>query len=402
MDEQMKKQAIIYFGNDWSADNRTSSHHIARWLAKRHQVYYVECPGLRAPKKSGRDFKKIFSKLWRFLRGTRTTGEGVKVRTLLQLPFHRFAVVRWVNRWLILLTLRWMFWREGIRSPISWFMIPHLSNVVGRLNEKLSVYYCIDDYATLPDVDQQAIRMMDEELTRKSDVVFASSETLVMRKTRINRSTYLSPHGVDADLFGLAQSEQTRVPADTAHLPGPVVGFFGLIEEWVDLELVDYLATQRPHWTFLFIGRVAVDETKLPRRPNLHFIGKRPYESLPNYGKQFDVAIIPFRLTEVILHANPLKLREYLAMGKPVVSVSTPEIDKYGDVVEIAHSPEEYLSKLDSVLSRQPVPNETQKRMEKVAEQSWDSRLNDVLEVVRKHLERGNSHPELISLGRVG
>src|SRR6516164_6517679 len=100
MDKESEKQAIIYFGNDWSADNRTSSHHIARWLAKRHQVYYVECPGLRAPKKSGRDFKKIFSKLWRFLRGTRTTGEGVKVRTLLQLPFHRFAVVRWVNRWL--------------------------------------------------------------------------------------------------------------------------------------------------------------------------------------------------------------------------------------------------------------------------------------------------------------
>src|SRR5262245_57471218 len=175
MDDQQREQVILYFGNDWSADNRTSSHHIARWLANRHQVYYIECPGLRAPKTSGRDLKKLFTKVWRFLRGTKKVAEGVKVRTLLQLPFHRFAAVRWVNRKLILGTLRWMMWWEGVRRPITWFMIPHLSGVVGRLNERLSVYYCIDDYATLPDVDQQAVRAMDDELTRKADLVFVSA-----------------------------------------------------------------------------------------------------------------------------------------------------------------------------------------------------------------------------------
>jgi hypothetical protein len=111
--------AILYFGNDWFAENRTSSHHIARWLARGHRVYYIECPGLRAPQKSGRDMKKIWTKLRRFFAGARAVKEGLKVRTLLQLPFHRFAWVRRLNKVLLLTTLRWLMWREGIRRQIG-------------------------------------------------------------------------------------------------------------------------------------------------------------------------------------------------------------------------------------------------------------------------------------------
>jgi glycosyltransferase involved in cell wall biosynthesis len=382
------KPAIVYFGNDWFADNRTSSHHIARWLSQRYQVYYVECPGLRAPKKSGRDFKKVLVKLWRFFRGAKTVEGGVKVRTLLQLPFHRFGFVRWLNRLLITTTLRWMMRRERITRPIAWFMIPHLSSIVGRLNERLSVYYCIDDYSTLPDVNEGAVRAMDEEITRKADIVFVSAQTLLEQKRPLNPHTFFSPHGVDNGLFALAQDERTAIPSDTAHLKHPVIGFFGLVERWVDLELVDYLAKQRPNWTFLFIGRVAVPDAELPHHSNVHFIGKRAYEELPAYGKQFDVAIIPFRLTTVILHANPLKLREYLAMGKPIVSVSTPEIEKYADVVEVARSREEFLAKLDAILAQPDSAFETQKRMERVASEGWDGRLQEVIRKVQNELEK--------------
>jgi glycosyltransferase involved in cell wall biosynthesis len=380
------QHVILYFGNDWSADNRTSSHHIARWLAKGHRVYYIECPGLRAPKTSGRDFKKLFAKLWRGLRGNRPAENGMQVRTLLQLPFHRFGLVRRFNRFLITANLRWMMWRAGVRAPITWFMVPHLSGVVGRLNEKLSVYYCIDDYASLPDVNRGAVCAMDEELTRKADLVFSSAESLHERKRAVNPNAHFSPHGVDVELFNRAQDEKTQVPADVAHLSGPVVGFYGLVEEWVDLELVDYLAEQRPRWTFLFIGRVAVPEAKLPRRANVHFIGQRPYESLPAYGKRFDASIIPFKRTDVILHANPLKLREYLAMGKPVVSISTPEIDKYADVVEVAHSREEYLAKLDAVLAQPPSAEETARRLARVAAESWEARIAQVFALVEQQI----------------
>lgn len=383
--------AIVYFGNDWFAENRTSSHQIARSLARRYPLYYVECPGLRAPKGSGRDLLKIWQKVRRFLQGPKEVPEGLKILTLLQIPLHRFALVRWLNRRLVLWTLRRLLRRERIQQPILWFMIPHLGMVIGKLGERLSVYYCIDDYAALPDVNVEAVGRMDAETTRKADLVFVASETLLEAKRRLNPHTYSSPHGVDFAHFARAQDAGLPIPADTADLPAPVIGFFGLVERWIALDLVDYLAAQRPQWTFLMIGRVAIPEEAVPCRPNIRFIGKRPYESLPAYGKQFDAAIIPYHLTQQVIHANPIKLREYLAMGKPIVSVSTPEIDKYQDVVAIAHSPEEFLAHLDRALHRPSSPEEIRQRMSRVDSESWEARLNEVLATVRKALAAENA-----------
>jgi glycosyltransferase involved in cell wall biosynthesis len=294
-------------------------------------------------------------------------------------------VVRWMNQAFILLTLRWLMWREGIRRPIAWFMIPHLSLAVGRLGEALSVYYCIDDYAASPDVDADAVRAMDEELTRKASVVFVASQTLLGAKLQLNANTYVSPHGVDVEHFGRALDDALTIPADTAALSGPVVGFFGLIERRIDLDLLDYLARSRPDWNIVIIGRVALPVRELPNQPNLHFIGKRPYESLPEYGKQFDAAIIPYRQTTFNYHANPLKLREYLAMGKPVVAMSTPEIDRYADLVSVVRSHGEFLSALDTALSRPTTAAEIKQRIGRVAGESWDSRLRQVVEIVYGH-----------------
>lgn len=379
---QQDRPAVLYFGNDWSAENRTSSHHVARWLSRRFQVYYIECPGIRAPKGSGRDLKKIGLKLGKFLRGLRPAEGGVKVTSLLQIPLHRYALVRRLNALLTRATLRWLMWREGIRRPLTWFVPPHLPFLVGELGERLAVYYCIDDYAAFPNVNPEAIGAMDDETTRKAGVVFVASDTLLEGKLRLNPNTHLSPHGVDFDHFARAQGPELEAPADVAGLQGRVVGFFGLIEHWIDLGLVSYLARQRPQWHFVMIGRVAVPEDHLPREPNVHFLGTRPYDSLPAYGKRFDASIIPYRLTQQVLHANPIKLREYLAMGKPVVAVSTPEIDKYADVVATCRSPEEFLARLDEALARPPAPEEVRRRMERVAAESWDARLRRVLEIV--------------------
>jgi glycosyltransferase involved in cell wall biosynthesis len=391
---------VLYFGNDWNADNRTSSHHIARRLAGRFPVYYIECPGLRAPQRSGRDFRRIGAKLRRFFQGARPVDERVKVWTLIQIPLHRFALMRRLNRLFLTGSLRWLMWREGIRRPITWFVAPHMSSVVGRLKEQLSVYYCIDDHSSLPGVNREVVRAMDDELARRADLVFVSAETLLERRLPLNENTHYSPHGVDFDHFARAQDVRTEVPADVAGLTRPVVGFFGLIEKWIDLELIDYLAERRPEWDFLMIGRLAVPEESLPRRANIHWVGKRPYEDLPAYGKRFDAAIIPFRQTEVIWHANPIKLREYLAMGKPIVSISTPEIDKYAGVVETARTPEEFLAGLDTVLTRPSSPAEIKRRMDRVAPESWDARMREVLAIVDRNLdERAGRVEQTVEVG---
>ena len=180
---------------------------------------------------------------------------------------------------------------------------------------------------------------MDDDLTRREDLVVVASETLLEVKRSLNAATIHSPHGVDVAHFASASRVDGPVPDEVAALPKPVVGFFGLIESWIDLDLVAHLARSRPQYSFVMIGRVAVPEETVPHASNLHFLGRQPYESLPDYGRGFDCCLIPYRLTRQVMHANPLKLREYLAMGKPVVSVSTPEIDQFADIVLIARSP---------------------------------------------------------------
>ena len=380
---------ILYFGNDWSAENRTSSHHVARWLASRYRVVYVECPGLRAPKGTGRDLRKVLAKVRLGLSGPRPQPEGPSVQTLLQVPLHRFRWVRRLNRALILWQLRRTLTQLGVRAPVTWFVLPHLAGIVGQLGDRLSVYYCIDDYASLPDVDAVAVRQMDEELTRRADLVFVASETLLDSKRRLNPETHVSPHGVDFAHFVRAQDPTLPVPDDIAALPQPVVGFFGLIERWIDLGLVRWLAEQRPHWTFLMIGRVAVPDAEVPRLPNLVYLGRRPYESLPAYGKAFSAALIPYYLTPQVLHANPIKLREYLAMGKPIVSVSTPEIDKFSAHVRIGRSREALLAHLDAAVEAGMTPAEVSAQTALASTMTWDANLRRVIERVELLLGRG-------------
>ncbi|MBI5070625.1 MAG: hypothetical protein HZB56_20545 [Deltaproteobacteria bacterium] len=381
-----ERPAIVYFGNDWAAENRTSSHHVARWLASRYRVIYVECPGLRAPKGTGRDLRKLLAKLRLSLSAPRPTPEGLLVKTLFQIPFHRFGLVRALNRFLIRLSLGRMLRRLGITAPITWFVVPHLAGVVGTLGERLSVYYCIDDYASLPDVDPVAVRAMDEELTRRAGMVFVASQTLLEAKRSLNPESHLSPHGVDYDHFVRAQDPALAVPGDAAGLAHPVVGFFGLIERWIDLGMIDWLAEQRPGWTFLLIGRLAVPEVEAPHRPNIVYLGRRPYDTLPAYGKAFDAALIPYHLTPQVLHANPIKLREYLAMGKPIVSVSTPEIDRFAAHVRIGRSREEMLAHLDAAVTGGLPPEARRAQTELASTMTWDANLRRVLERVEARL----------------
>ena len=302
--------------------------------------------------------------------------------TLLQIPLHRFSLVRWLNERLILWSVRWLMWRQGIRRPIAWFVGAHVASLVGRLGESLSVYYVTDDHASMPGMDRDSMRAMDEKLTREAEIVFVASDTLLERKLALNPNTHYSPHGVDVEHFGRARDPGHELPADIRRLRPPIIGYFGLVERWIDLELVRYLAEQRPDWTFLMVGRVAVPQEAVPDLPNVHLIGQRAYEQLPEYGRCFRAAIIPYKLTPSVLHANPLKLREYLAMGKPVVSVSTPHTDKFANVVNIAHSREEFLAALDRVLREPETPEAIQRRIDRVAATSWDARVAEVLGLV--------------------
>ena len=232
-----------------------------------------------------------------------------------------------------------------------------------------------------PDVDQRLSRGLDHRLTRVADQVFVASATLLERKRKLNSNTEHSPHGVDFDHFQRASDPAMPVAEGARNLPHPVVGFFGSIGGWVDVDLLVYLAGARPEWTFLLIGLVSADVRELRKYRNVIFAGVQPYESLPEWAKAFDVAILPYRLNQGSINANPLKLREYLATGKPVVAVSTPEVERFAHCVRIARSPDEFLARIEEALT-QDSGAEKLARVTEVMGSTWDARAAEVLKVV--------------------
>ena len=384
---ELRRHCVVYFGNDWFAENRTSSHHIARRLSKLMPMLYIETPGIRAPQTTARDFRKLWRKLAAAFAPPRKIHEQLYVKTIPQIPFRNLPMINLVNRWLA----QWLARREtrklGFTSLISWFVTPHPGALAKRLGERLTVYYCIDDYAAYPGMDPKAIQALDDHLTRTADVVFVAPAALIEPKRGLNSNVHAAPHGVDFDLFAKASEPMTEPAEKTLALKHPVIGYFGTIGEWMDYDLVKHLATSRPDWTFLFVGFAATDVGVLRECPNIVLPGSQPYEDLPRWAKAFDVAIYPPRVNRQVKHSNPLKLREYLATGKPVVAVTTPETARFGDVVALADTPEAFLAAVERALL-EDTPEAARKRMDSVKGLSWDARFRETVSVVESLLSR--------------
>jgi Glycosyl transferases group 1 len=376
---------FIYFGNDWFAENRTSSHHIAKRLGSRFSLLYVESPGLRAPRVSSRDFGKICKKLGVAFRGPKQIGPRMWHVSVPQIPFRRFPAVRKLNE----VFARWKLKRAvrnlSLGSAVSWFTVPHPGFLAGTLGERLVVYYCIDSYAALPDVDAAEVAKMDDALSRRADLVFAASPGLVASKQEQNSRVIYSPHGVDADLFGRAADSAQPVAEGARNLSHPLIGFFGVLDNRIDFDLIRFLALRRPQWNFLLVGHIAGNISTLNGLENVHMPGAVRYETLPDWARAFDVCIMPYRQDAFSANANPLKLREYLATGRPVVSVPMPEVDRFGANIAIRASKQDFLEAIEKELVADS-EEKRKARMELVRADTWDARVESVVSLVRQAL----------------
>ena len=341
---------IIFFSNDWGGDP-LSKHQIAWRLAKKNRILWVNSMGNRNPTVSTHDLRRAVKKLWQFCRGCQPVAHNIFRFCPLVLPFYANSAARWINRRLLVWSLRRAIRKLGFQDPITLTFVPNSVDVAGALGERLVIYYCVDEYSRFTGADRTAVLEMERRLMEKADLVVVSASRLYETKRASNANTVLITHGVDVDHFRTACLEETAVPEEAAKLPGPVIGFYGLIEDWVDLEAIRCMATARPGWSFLMIGEVKTDTSAVNHLPNVHFLGRRDYQSLPGYCKKFDIAVLPFVVNELTLASNPLKLREYLAAGLPVVATPLPEVQKLGALVGPANTPEEFLERCDALLA---------------------------------------------------
>jgi glycosyltransferase involved in cell wall biosynthesis len=372
---------IICFANDWDGEP-LSKKHIMKRLAKKNRILWVNSIGNRSPKVNRNDINRIFKKVKQFFNGVKQVEENLYVFSPVMIPFYHSRTLRKVNQWLLAAMLRRKLKELGFTRPITWTFAPSSADVVGRLGETKVIYHCVDEFAAFSDAPQAAIQQMEETLLKKADLVIVSANTLRESKRKLNRNTHLVRHGVDYHHFKKALDPALAIPADVAHLKGPIVGFHGLIADWVDLALIRKMALEHPEWSVVILGSSQTDLSPISGLKNVHLLGKRPYETLPAYCKAFDVAILPFVVNTLTCFANPLKLREYLAAGLPVVSSDLPEVRSLGGDIRIAADHTEFIAQVANILNNEKT-GPSAERSQTMEKESWD----DKVELLSRFLE---------------
>ncbi len=366
---------MLCFSHDWTGDPLSKTH-LMRLFARKNRVLWVNSIGYRTPSLGN---KKDLGRLVRKLRDAATPLREVEpnlfVLSPLAVPLWGWAGVRSFNRRFLRWQVRGAMRRLRFRRPINWVFNPAAGVLAGDLNEDKIVYYCVDEYTAFSGVDPVALARAEARVLDRADLVIVSATRLQQTKRSPTAPTVLVRHGVDYDHFRTALNPGTQVPAEIAGLPHPVIGYFGLIaSDWVDIPLLVQLARSFPGGSLVLLGKATMDVSPLQAEPNVYLLGRKPYESLPSYCKGFDVAVIPFPVTEVTLNANPLKAREYLAAGLPVVSTPIPEVEFLGQV-HIGRTVEEFVAGVRLAL-REPGPSLT--RSQSMATESWAARMEEV------------------------
>lgn len=374
---------IICFAKDWNEDP-TSNHHVMIELARTHRVLWINSVATRTPNlASGRDLKKIARKLGAFARGPEKIHDNLWVYTPLVLPLPHSPAARAINKQILRATLRALRMRLGMREFQLWSFLPNVADYAGTLGESLLVYYCTDEWSLFSYIDADKTAAVERRLCAQADVVFGVCQALVDGKGAFNPEIHLAPHGVDHARFAQALDPATEVPADLAALPRPVLGFYGTLQDWVDLPLIARLAERHPEWSIALLGGVHVDMSQVTRYPNVHLLGRKPHADLPRYCKGFDVGLIPYIVEERMKYVNPIKLREYLSAGLPVVSTAVPEVVRYAEHCTVADDHDAFeRGVIDALAKGSPAQREA--RSESMRGETWAARVAAVYEQVAR------------------
>lgn len=378
---------IIAFAKDWHEDP-TSNHHVLRELAKTRRVLWLNSIGTRKPKlSSGRDLGKIRRKLGEFVRGPVNVENDLWVMSPLAIPLPGNGTAATINRTVLRTTLRALRLRLGIDRFQLWTFLPNTAPYVGTLGEDAAIYYCVDEWSMFSYLNREQTIAAERALLGKVDAVFAINNALADAKRRINPRTFVSPHGVDHALFARATYPGTVEPNDVVSLPHPRLGFYGTLQDWVDFDLIGHIAAARPAWQIVLIGQQLADVSQLRAFPNIHLLGQRRHDELPAYCKAFDVGLIPYRIDERMTFVNPLKLREYLSAGLPVVSTPVPEVARFSNLARVASSKEEFVAAIEQALAEVSLQQRLV-RSEAMKNETWSARVAQVSRTIDEMAQR--------------
>ncbi len=354
---------------------------MTRFAAAGYRVLYIDAPiTWLSPLKNPTYWKHRVFHVPRL----EEVSSGIFVYT--PLPLLPFANLQpWINKLNQLVlsrALKKVMAKLEFVKPILWTYLPNNIDILKHLPHSQLIYDCADEHASFPGfVKAEVVLEMENRLLAQAEVIFTSAQELYNRRVAHCQNIHLINNGADFEHFRQALNEDLVIPEDIASLPKPIVGYIGAISAWLDLELIIVLARANPKWSFVMVGPQDIDLTELRAFGNLFFVGPKSYGVLPSYLKSFDLCLIPFKINDLTVNVNPVKLYEYLAAGKPVLSTALPEVLEFSDYVAIANNTEEFIA----LAAQEIVEDNSQKiqsRLEIAFANSWDLRFRQMLTIM--------------------
>jgi hypothetical protein len=375
---------VCFAGNDWWVHNPMTEKHWMRELAARGwTVLFINSIGVGLPSSaSPRVMTRLLRKLrsmFRFLR----KDDGVWVLTPLLFPMWSFAPIRKLNVFLLVLQIRWAMKRVGMSNTLFWAGLPTAALLLRHIPHSMTVYYVQDNYTAYFDaMNFTRIQQDHDNMLREADMVICASVGMHERIASQRGNVHYIPHGVHQVFLDAGLERGDDMPAALKGVKRPIIGYWGSLEILQDLDLVRDLAAAHPEWSFVFIGRVMTDVSDIAALPNVRYVGQAPMEALPAYAVHFDVGLMSFQQNEWTRYSCPIKFREYLAMGLPVVSPPILEVERcYDGEGRIAESVDDFAREIHEALRTDSMERRRHRRS-LVAGESWFASAERVVKLL--------------------
>lgn len=342
--EEHTYDMIVFCHLRWDFVYQRPQHIISR-MAKQYKVLFIEEPWMRENEKESRLIKLS------------------DMLHVLQPNVNSIAEIKDVLPQFV----------SNTSNIIGWFYSPSFVPIIDYFDFSTIIYDCMDELSLFKEAPEKIIEQ-EKYLIAQADLVFTGGKSLYESKAKLHKNVHCFPSSVDQSHFAHALNS-VAIPADIASIPSPLVGYFGVIDERIDLTLLREVASRRTDVSFVMIGPIAkINQDDLPKGNNIHYLGMKDYKDLPAYLKAFDLAMMPFALNDATKFISPTKTLEYMAAYKPIASTAiTDVVSDYGHCISIVHNIQDFEKAIDTAMHKMPDAFMHHKYNMILAKTSWDN-----------------------------
>ena len=388
MSAQPLPDIIMLSTADWDNPFWTNKQHVALTLANMgYRIFYIESTGLRPPSVNASDIKRIVKRVVKGLSKPKQAHKNIYVFSPLVLPKQNNVVIKILNR--VLFNGLLNFWLKALKFNKQWLWTysPITTTLLNLEQFDRTIYHCVDEIKAQPGMPAQSIEQAEQTLLRDIDIVFTTSPALQNTKSISNKQCYFYPNVADFSHFNQALQPQ-EIPEDIQGLPGSIIGFIGALSNYkVDMPLLVTLAKSRPQDSIVLIGKVGEGQpnasvAEFEGINNIHLLGPKPYQQLPQYLSTFDVALLPCVLNEYTASMFPMKFFEYLAAGKQVVSTQLDALQLYENVIYLTSGHQSFIAAVESAINAAKQQTASEPLINLAREHTYQTRTKKMLEKI--------------------